>query len=193
MTFHDRRIVHSPRRATFSFDLSDEFARELTHGTSSPYAKADFLAATFKRRTAMAANVTYSSMRAGQLELPSQLDTLWADTRYRRRERGESSFCLAGARNGGWQRALRRDDNRGVGSQTSAARLARRLRRPRARGVLPRKPEPTGVQPVWITFGDGMAAVAIAPVRARDRQLLEDGHYTHTFIRRPNCVAQAGR
>ena len=94
VTFHDRRIIYSRRRATFSFDLSDEFARELTHGTSSPYAKADFLAATFKRRTAMAANVSSQQMAAAQRELPSRLDALWADTRYRRRERRRIIFLL---------------------------------------------------------------------------------------------------
>ena len=88
VTFQDRGSVYPPRRATFGF------ARELTHWTSSPYAEADFLAATFKRRTAMAANVSSQQMRAAQLELPTQLDALWADTRYQRRERRRIIFLL---------------------------------------------------------------------------------------------------
>jgi len=87
VTFHDRRIAYSARKATFSFDLSDEFVREFAHGTSYPYLKANFLAATFKRRTAMAAEVSLQQMRAARAELPRQLDALWDDTRYRRRER----------------------------------------------------------------------------------------------------------
>lgn len=87
VTFHDRRIAYSAPKATFSFDLSDEFVREFAHGTSYPYLKANFLAATFKRRTAMAAEVSSRQMRAARAELPRQLDALWDDTRYRRRER----------------------------------------------------------------------------------------------------------
>ena len=122
VTFHDRRTVYSPRRATFSFDLSDEFARELTHGTSSPYAKADFLAATFKRRTAMAANVSSLQMRAAQLELPSQLDALWADTRYRRRERRRIIFLL-------WRELETTDANGRSAATTIEAWVRKRLPR----------------------------------------------------------------
>jgi hypothetical protein len=46
VTFHNRRLAYSARTSTFRFDLSDE---------SRSHAKADFLAATLKRRTAMAA------------------------------------------------------------------------------------------------------------------------------------------
>ena len=94
VTFRDQRIDYSARRSTLSFDLSDEFVRELGHGTSSPYAKANFLAATFKRRTAMAAEVNSRQMRAARTELPRQLDALWADTRYRRRERRRIVFLM---------------------------------------------------------------------------------------------------
>ena len=94
VTFHDRRLAYSARKATFSFDLSDEFVRELAHGTAYPYPKANFLAATFKRRTAMAAEVNARQMRAAWAELPRQLDALWDDTRYRRRERRRIVFLL---------------------------------------------------------------------------------------------------
>ncbi|HTB60605.1 MAG TPA: hypothetical protein VLC06_22200 [Polyangia bacterium] len=94
VTFHDRRIDYSARRSAFSFDLSDEFVREFAHGTSYPYAKANFLAATFKRRTAMAAEVNSRQMRAARTALPLQLDALWDDTRYRRRERRRIVFLL---------------------------------------------------------------------------------------------------
>ncbi len=87
VTFRDRRIAYSARKSTLSFDLSDEFVREFTHGTNYPYLKANFLAGTFERRTAMAAAVNSRQMRAARAKLPSQLDALWADTRYRRRER----------------------------------------------------------------------------------------------------------
>ncbi len=92
VAFHDRRLAYSARRATFSFDLSDEFVREFAHGTSYPYPKANFLAATFKRRTAMAAEVNSQQARAARTELPRQLDALWDDTRYRRRERRRIVF-----------------------------------------------------------------------------------------------------
>jgi len=94
VTFQDRRLAYSARKSTFSFDLSDEFARELAHGTAYPYPKANFLAATFKRRTAMAAEVNSRQMRAARAELPRQLDGLWDDTRYRRRERRRIVFLL---------------------------------------------------------------------------------------------------
>ena len=94
VTFHDRRLAYSARKSTFSFDLSDEFARELAHGTAYPYPKANFLAATFTRRTAMAAEVNSRQMGAARAELPHQLDTLWNDTRYRRRERRRIVFLL---------------------------------------------------------------------------------------------------
>jgi hypothetical protein len=94
VTFHDRRISYSARRAAFSFDLSDEFVREFAHGTSYPYLKANFLAATFNRRTEMAAELNSRQMRAARAELPRQLDALWDDTRYRRRERRRIVFLL---------------------------------------------------------------------------------------------------
>ena len=94
VTFHDRRVAYSARKSAFSFDLSDEFVRELAHGTSYPYLKANFLAATFTRRTAMAAEVNSRQMRAARAELPRQLDALWDDTRYRRRERRRIVFLL---------------------------------------------------------------------------------------------------
>ena len=94
VTFHDRRLAYSARKSTFTFDLSDEFVRELGHGTAYPYPKANFLAATFKRRTAMAAEVSSRQMRAARAELPRQLDALWDDTRYRRRERRRIVFLL---------------------------------------------------------------------------------------------------
>ena len=94
VTFHDRRLDYSARKSTFSFDLSDEFVRELGHGTSYPYLKANFLAATFKRRTAMAAEVSFRLLGAAGAELPGQLDALWDDTRYRRRERRRIVFLL---------------------------------------------------------------------------------------------------
>ena len=110
VTFHDRRIDYSARKSTFSFDLSDEFVRELGHRTSYPYAKADFLAATFTRRTAMAVEVTSRKMRGALAELPRQLDALWADTRYRRRERRRIIFLL-------WQDLDRSDaDARSAGT-----------------------------------------------------------------------------
>ena len=122
VTFRDRRIVYSPRSATFSLDLSDEFARELTHRTSFPYAKADFLAATFKRRTAMAANVSSQQVRAAQLELPSQLDALWADTRYWRRERRRIIFLL-------WRQLETADGNGRSAATTIEAWVRKRLPR----------------------------------------------------------------
>ena len=94
VTFHDRRVAYSARKSAFSFDLSDEFVRELAHGTSYPYLKANFLAATFTRRTAMAAEMNSRQMRAARAELPHQLDALWDDTRYRRRERRRIVFLL---------------------------------------------------------------------------------------------------
>lgn len=94
VTFRDLRIDYSARRSEFSFDLSDEFVREFGHGTSNPYAKANFLAATFNRRTAMAAEVNSRQMRAARTALPLQLDALWDDTRYRRRERRRIVFLL---------------------------------------------------------------------------------------------------
>jgi hypothetical protein len=111
VTFHDRRIDYSARRSTFSFDLSDEFVREFAHGTSYPYPKANFLAATFKRRTAMAAEVSSRQMRAARTELPLQLDALWDDTRYRRRERRRIVFLL-------WQEA---DKSSADGRSTATA------------------------------------------------------------------------
>jgi hypothetical protein len=88
--FHDRRLQYSPSQTTFSFDLFDEFVH---HGTLYPYEKASFLTATFKRRTAMAAKWYARQLRATVQELPRRLDALWADTRYRRRER-RRIICL---------------------------------------------------------------------------------------------------
>ena len=162
----DRVLV---ARGDVSFDLSDEFARELTHRTSSPKAKADFLAATFKRRTAMAANVSSQQMRAAQVELPSQLDALWADTRYRRRELRRIVFSSGGSskRRMATGAPPRRQSRRGFANVCRAARPT--LTATKSSPHTPRKPEPTGVQSVRITFGDAMAAVPIAPLRARDR------------------------
>jgi hypothetical protein len=78
----------------FSFDLSDEFARELAHGTLYPREKANFLAATFGRRTTMAAKAYSAQMRTSLDDIPRRLDVLWADTRYRRRERRRVIFLL---------------------------------------------------------------------------------------------------
>jgi hypothetical protein len=94
VTFHDHRIRYSPRDAMLSFDLSDEFARELAHGTLYPYEKANFLAATFGRRTTMAAKAYSAQMRTALVDIPRRLDALWADTRYRRRERRRVLFLL---------------------------------------------------------------------------------------------------
>ena len=94
VTFHDRRLEYSAPESTFSFDLSDEFARELGHGTLYAHDKANFLAATFKRRTEMAAKVYAVQMRAAKDDLPRRLDALWADDRYRRRERRRVIFLL---------------------------------------------------------------------------------------------------
>jgi hypothetical protein len=94
VTFHDRRLTYSAPKSAFSFDLSDEFVHEFTRGTLYPYEKANFLAATFARRTSMAAKTYARQMRTAQDELPRQLDGLWADTRYRRRERRRIIFLL---------------------------------------------------------------------------------------------------
>ena len=123
VTFHDRRIAYSARKSTFSFDLSDEFARELAHGTAYPYLKANFLAATFKRRTEMAAEVNSRQMRAARAELPRQLDALWDDTRYRRRERRRIVFLL-------WQEL----DTSSVDGRSSAATIEAWIRKRLPRG-----------------------------------------------------------
>ena len=94
VTFHDHRVRYSPRDAMLSFDLSDELARELAHGTLHPYEKANFLAATFGRRTTMAAKAYSAQMRTALVDIPRRLDALWADTRYRRRERRRVIFLL---------------------------------------------------------------------------------------------------
>jgi hypothetical protein len=93
VTFHDRRLRYSAPKVMFSFDLTDEFVHESTQGTLYPYEKANFLAATFERRTEMAAKWYAGEMRAATKELPLRLDALWADTRYRRRER-RRIICL---------------------------------------------------------------------------------------------------
>jgi hypothetical protein len=94
VTFHDRRLDYSAPKSAFSFDLSDEFVHEFTRGTVYPYEKANFLAATFARRTNMAARSLMRQMRTAQDQLPQRLDGLWADTRYRRRERRRIIFLL---------------------------------------------------------------------------------------------------
>jgi hypothetical protein len=94
VTFHDRRLTYSAPKSAFRFDLSDEFVHEFTRGTLYPYEKANFLAATFAQRTSMAAKSYARQMRTGQNELPRRLDGLWADTRYRRRERRRIIFLL---------------------------------------------------------------------------------------------------
>jgi hypothetical protein len=94
VTFHDHRVRYSPRDTMLSFDLSDEFARELDHGALYPHEKADFLAATFGRRTTMAATAYSAQTRRALEDIPSRLDALWADTRYRRRERRRVIFLL---------------------------------------------------------------------------------------------------
>jgi len=93
VTFHDRRVRYSAPKATLSFDLFDEFVHDFAHGTLYPYEKADFLAGTFKWRTAMAAKWHARQMHVAAQELPRRLDALWADTRYRRRER-RRIICL---------------------------------------------------------------------------------------------------
>jgi len=94
VAFHDRRLAYSAPSATFAFDLSDEFAREFAHGTLYPNEKANFLAATFNRRTAMAAKWYADQKRAARDDLPRRLDAIWADNRYRRRERRRVIFLL---------------------------------------------------------------------------------------------------
>jgi hypothetical protein len=87
VTFHDKRLRYEAPKLAFTFDLTDEFVHDLRHGTLYPYEKANFLAATFKQRTGMAAAWYAGQMRAARKELPRRLDALWGDTRYRRRER----------------------------------------------------------------------------------------------------------
>jgi hypothetical protein len=100
VAFQDRRLVYSAPKSTFTFDLSDEFVRELAHGTLYPHEKANFLAATFLQRTAMAGRWYADQKRAAQADLPHRLDALWADTRYRRRERRRVIFLLWAETNG---------------------------------------------------------------------------------------------
>jgi hypothetical protein len=94
VTFHDHRVRYSPRDTLLSFDLSDDFACELAHGTLYPHEKANFLAATFRRRTTMAAKAYSVQTRRALEDIPRRLDALWADTRYRRRERRRVIFLL---------------------------------------------------------------------------------------------------
>jgi hypothetical protein len=94
VTFRDHRLRYSRRETLFSFDLSDEFAREFAHNTLYPREKANFLADTFRKRTDMAAQVYAAQMRAALRDIPARLDALWADTRYRRRERRRVIFLL---------------------------------------------------------------------------------------------------
>jgi hypothetical protein len=94
VTFHDHRLRYARRDAVLNFDLSDEFSRELARGTLYRHEKANFLAATFRQRTDMAARAYAVRMRAALEELPARLDALWADTRYRRRERRRIIFLL---------------------------------------------------------------------------------------------------
>lgn len=94
VTFHDHRIRFQPRDDQLRFDLTDEFSRELGHGTLYRHQKANFLAATFRERTDMAARAQAARMRVALQEIPARLDALWADTRYRRRERRRVIFLL---------------------------------------------------------------------------------------------------
>lgn len=94
VTFHDHRLRYARRDAALVFDLSDEFARELGRGTLYPHEKANFLAATYRHRTDMAARAHVTRMRAALADIPARLDALWADTRYRRRERRRIIFLL---------------------------------------------------------------------------------------------------
>lgn len=121
--FHDRRVRYSAPKATLSFDLFDEFVHDFAHGTLYPYEKANFLAATFKRRTVMAAKWYAAQMRATAQELPRRLDALWADTRYRRRER-RRIICLL------WQDV----DNSGAGAPPAAAIIEAWIRKRLPRG-----------------------------------------------------------
>jgi hypothetical protein len=93
-TFHDHRLRYSPPDAAATFDLSDEFAREFGHGTQYRYQKANFLAATFRERTEMAAHAHSVRVQASLDDIPSRLDALWSNTRYRRRERRRIIFLL---------------------------------------------------------------------------------------------------
>lgn len=94
VTFHDHRLRYARRDALLAFDLSDEFARELTPGTLYPHDKANFLAATYRQRTDMAARAHAKRMQAALADIPARLDALWGDTRYRRRERRRIIFLL---------------------------------------------------------------------------------------------------
>jgi hypothetical protein len=94
VTFHDHRLRYSPPDAAATFDLSDEFAREFGHGTQYRYQKANFLAATFRERTEMAAHAHSVRVQASLDDIPSRLDALWSNTRYRRRERRRIIFLL---------------------------------------------------------------------------------------------------
>lgn len=94
VTFHDHRLRYARRDAALVFDLSDEFARELAHGTLYPHEKANFLAATYRQRTDMAARAQARRMQAALADVPARLDALWAETRYRRRERRRVIFLL---------------------------------------------------------------------------------------------------
>lgn len=94
VTFHDHRLRYQPRGDLFRFDLTDEFSQELGHGTLYRHEKANFLAATFRERTDMAARAQAAQMRVAVQEIPARLDALWADTRYRRRERRRIIFLL---------------------------------------------------------------------------------------------------
>ncbi len=94
VAFHDGRLGYSARQTTFSFDLSDEFTRGFARGTLYRNDKAKFLASTSDRRTAMAAKWYADQKRAALAELPRQLDAIWADNRYRRRERRRVIFLL---------------------------------------------------------------------------------------------------
>lgn len=91
--FHDRRARYSASKVTLSFDLFDNFASGFPNGTRHRYEKASFLGATFDRRTAMAAKWYSRQIRAAEQELLRRLDAIWADTRYRRRER-RRIICL---------------------------------------------------------------------------------------------------
>lgn len=118
VTFHDHRLRFQPRDTLLSFDLTDEFSRELGHGTLYRRDKANFLAATFRERTDMAARIQAGRMRVALQEIPARLDALWADTRYRRRERRRIIFLL-------WAQA----DRPGADSEAARAIIEKWIRR----------------------------------------------------------------
>ncbi len=90
VTFHDHRVRYSNRDVGLVFDLSDE----LTPGTHYSAEKAKFIAATAERRAEMAKRAYSIEVQAALDEIPKRLDALWADKRYRRRERRRIIYML---------------------------------------------------------------------------------------------------